>query len=79
MTIFSGMFAVFARLLGGIGRVTVGWALVLLVGRVPESKQGLLSSIGLASLIWITAVVAVVVPAAGNALLRRSRAQSSSR
>ena len=69
MTIFSGMIAVFARLMGGIGRVTVGWALVLLVGRVPESKQGLLSSIGLASLIWITTVVAVVVPAAGNALL----------
>jgi hypothetical protein len=69
MTIFSGLFAVFTRLLGGIARVTVGWALVLLVGRVPESKQGLVSSIGLASLIWITAVIAVIVPVAGDALV----------
>jgi hypothetical protein len=69
MTILSGLIAVFNRLLGRAATATVGWATVLLFGRVPQAKQNLLSFIALGSIIWIVAVVAVVVPAIGGALI----------
>ena len=69
MTVFSGLITVLGQLMGGIANMTVGWAVVLLFGRVPESKQGLLSGIGLASLVWIVAVIGILVPSAGGLLL----------
>ena len=42
---------------------------MLLFGRVSQKKQTLLSFIALGSLAWIVAVVAVVVPAIGGALI----------
>ena len=69
MTILSGLIAVFNRLLGSAATATVGWATVMLFGRVSQKKQPLLSLIALGSLVWIVAVVAVVVPAIGGALI----------
>ncbi len=69
MTILSGLIAVFNRLLGRAATATVGWATVLLFGRVAQKKQALLSFIALGSLAWIVAVVAVVVPTIGGALI----------
>ena len=69
MTILSGLIAVFNRLLGRAATATVGWATVLLFGRVSQKKQTLLSFIALGSLAWIVAVVAVVVPTIGGALI----------
>ena len=69
MTILSGLIAVFNRLLGSAATATVGWATVMLFGRVSQKKQTLLSLIALGSLVWIVAVVAVVVPAIGGALI----------
>lgn len=69
MTILSGLIAVFNRLLGRAATATVGWATVILFGRVPQKKQTLLSLIALGSVAWIVAVVAVVLPALGSALI----------
>lgn len=69
MTILSGLIAVFNRLLGRAATATVGWATVLLFGRVSQKKQTLLSFIALGSLAWIVAVVAIIVPAIGGALI----------
>ena len=69
MTILSGLIAVFNRLLGSAATATVGWATVMLFGRVSQKKQQLLSLIALGSLVWIVAVVAVVVPTIGGALI----------
>ena len=38
MTILSGLIAVFNRLLGRAATATVGWATVLLFGRVPAAS-----------------------------------------
>ncbi len=69
MTILSGLIAVFNRLLGSVATATVGWATVILFGRVPQAKQALLSLIALGSIAWYVAVVAVVIPAIGGALI----------
>src|SRR6478735_12752411 len=69
MTILSGLIAVFNRLLGSAATATVGWATVMLFGRVSQKKQTVLSFIALGSVMWIVAVVAVVVPAIGGALI----------
>ena len=69
MTILSGLIAVFNRLLGRAATATVGWATVMLFGRVPQAKQTLLSFIALGSIAWYVAVVAVVIPAVGGALI----------
>ena len=69
MTILSGLIAVLNRLLGRVATATVGWATVILFGRVPQAKQTLLSFIALGSLIWIVAVAAVVLPSLGGALI----------
>lgn len=62
MVIFSGLFAVLSRLVGAVATRTLGWATVLLFGRVPQSKQRLLSFMALASIAWLVCVVAVVSP-----------------
>jgi hypothetical protein len=69
VTILSGLIAVFNRLLGRAATATVGWATILLFGRVSQKKQTLLSCIALGSIAWIVAVVAVVIPAIGGALI----------
>lgn len=69
MTILSGLLALLNRLLGSAATATVGWATVLLYGRVPQARQTALSLIALGSLLWIVAIVAVVVPAIGNAII----------
>ena len=42
--------------------MTVGWAVILLFGRVPGEKRTLLSFIALGSLAWLGAVIAVSIP-----------------
>lgn len=69
MTVFSALLALFGQLMGGVATATVGWAIVLLFGRVPQAKQSLLAGIGLGSLVWLTALVAAVLPPAGDALV----------
>ena len=39
MTLLSGLMAVFNRLLGNVATATVGWATVLLYGRVPQASR----------------------------------------
>lgn len=66
MTPLSVLAALFGQLTSGVATATVGWAVVLLFGRVPQSKQPLLAGIALASLLWLTALLAVIFPAVGH-------------
>ncbi|HEU0244231.1 MAG TPA: hypothetical protein VFQ75_10025 [Candidatus Limnocylindrales bacterium] len=65
MMIVTGMFTALSRLMGGVATMTVGWAVVLLFGRVPQEKRTLLSFIALGSLAWLGAVIAVSIPGIG--------------
>ena len=66
MVIFSALFTALQRLMGDVATTTVGWATVLLFGRVPQAQQRLLALITLGSLLWLLTVVCVVLPAAGG-------------
>ena len=69
MVIFSGLFTGFGRLIGAVATMTVAWATILLFGRIPQSKQTLLSFITLGSLAWIAALAGILVPTVGSFLL----------
>lgn len=69
MVLLSGTFTILSRLVGAIAGKTLGWVVILLFGRVPQSRQHLLSSMALASIVWLIAVVAVLVPLANDLLV----------
>jgi hypothetical protein len=63
MILISGTFTLLSRLVGSIAGTTLGWAVILLFGRVPHARQRLLSFIALASIGWLVAVAALLLPA----------------
>ena len=69
MAILASLFAVVGRFLGRVLTMALGWATIMLFGRVPESKQVLLSGITFGSLAWVIALVGVVLPSVGTFLL----------
>ncbi|HET9345105.1 MAG TPA: hypothetical protein VFO05_05320 [Candidatus Limnocylindrales bacterium] len=69
MAIIGGLFAALGRFAGKVVTMVLGWASVLLFGRVPQRKQSLLALITLGSIGWVVALVGVVVPDVGAFLL----------
>jgi hypothetical protein len=69
MIIFSALLNGFGRLIGPVATMTVAWGTILLFGRIPQSKQTLLSVITLGSLAWVAALAGVLVPAVGSFML----------
>ncbi len=69
MVIVSGLFTALSRLIGAVATSTLGWATILLFGRVPQARQRLLSVIALGSIVWLIAVLGVVLPVAGDLIV----------
>jgi hypothetical protein len=69
MAIIGGLFAALGRFAGKVVTMVLGWASVLLFGRVPQSKQLLLALITLGSIGWVVALVGVILPDVGSFLL----------
>jgi hypothetical protein len=69
MVIVSGLFTAFSRLIGAVATSTLGWATILLFGRVPQSRQRFLSLMALGSIVWLIAVFGVVLPAIGDVIV----------
>jgi hypothetical protein len=69
MAIIGALFAAAGRFAGKVVTMVLGWASVLLFGRVPQSKQTLLALITLGSIAWVVALVGVLVPDVGSFLL----------
>lgn len=63
MILVSGTFTILARLAGAVATRTLGWAAILLFGRVPQERLRLLSLIALAAVAWMICVIALLVPA----------------
>ncbi len=57
------------RFAGQILNTTLGWATLLLFGKVPQKRQSLLLVIVFGSLIWIALLVGVFVPSVGTILV----------
>ena len=69
MALIAAISAFLGRAVGRILQTTLGWASVLLFGRVPPSRQIVMAAITLGSIAWIAALVGVAVPGAGVFLL----------
>ncbi|HEX5013500.1 MAG TPA: hypothetical protein VFV72_05000 [Candidatus Limnocylindrales bacterium] len=69
MAIIGGLFAALGRFAGKVVTMLLGWASVLLFGRVPQRKQSLLAFITLGSIAWVVTLVGVLVPDVGSFLL----------
>src|SRR5918992_5194651 len=69
VAIIAPIFAFIGRFVGKLLQTAFGWATVLLFGRVPESKQLLLSGVALASIAWVAVAIGVLFPDVGAVLL----------
>jgi hypothetical protein len=69
MAIITGLAGVLGRFAGRLLNSTLGWATILLFGKVPQSRQTLLLLIVLGSLAWVAALVGVLVPDVGALLI----------
>ena len=69
MALFASLFALVGRFVGRILTTTLGWATVLLFGRVPQDRQVWLAVLTFGSLMWVAAVAGIALPDVGTVLL----------
>ncbi len=69
MALIAPLFALLGRFVGKILTTTLGWASVLLFGRVPQDRQVWLAVLTFGSLVWVAAVTGVLFPNVGAVLL----------
>ena len=62
MAILSGIFGILGRFAGRLLNAILGWATILLFGKVSGPKQTVVLLIALASIVWVVLVVGVIVP-----------------
>src|SRR6478752_8983934 len=69
MTIIGGLFSLLGRFAGQILNTTLGWATLLLFGKVPQSRQTLLLVIVFGSLVWVALIIGIAAPPVGTLLI----------
>jgi hypothetical protein len=69
MAILSALVGMLGRFAGKVLTTTLGWASVLLFGRIPEDRQVRFAILTFGSLVWVATVVGIIVPAAGLFLI----------
>ena len=69
MAILATVFGMLGRFAGRILTTTLGWAGVLLFGRVRKDRQVILAGITFGSVVWAALLVGVIVPDVGTFLL----------
>jgi hypothetical protein len=69
MAILATIFGLIGRFTGKLLTMSLGWASLLLFGRVPKNKEVFLAAITFGSVIWVVLIVGVAFPAAGVWLL----------
>lgn len=69
MAIIGSVFAMLGRFAGRLLNSALGWATILLFGKVEARKQSVLLIIALGSLVWVLAIVGVVLPDIGTFML----------
>ena len=69
MAIVASLFALVGRFVGRVLTTTLGWASVLLFGRIPQDRQVWLAVLTFGSLAWVAAIVGVILPDIGEVLL----------
>src|SRR5688500_141208 len=69
MAVIASFFALIGRFVGRVLTTTLGWASVMLFGRIPEDRQVWLALLTFGSLAWVAAAIGVLVPDVGAMLL----------
>jgi hypothetical protein len=69
VAILAGLFGMLGRFAGKLLTTTLGWASVLLFGRVPQDRQIVLALVTFGSVVWAVAVLGVALPYVGAFLL----------
>jgi hypothetical protein len=69
MALISGLFALVGRFAGRLLNTSLGWATLLLFGKVSGRRQTLLLLIALAALAWVIVLIGVLIPAVAVFLL----------
>jgi hypothetical protein len=69
VAILATVFGMLGRFAGRILTTTLGWAGVLLFGRVRKDRQVILAAITFGSVVWAALLVGVIVPDVGTFLL----------
>jgi hypothetical protein len=69
MAIVATLFGLVGRFTGKLLTMSLGWASLLLFGRVPKDKEIFLAAITFGSVLWVVLLVGVLLPDAGVFLL----------
>jgi hypothetical protein len=69
MAIIGALFGLLGRFAGRLLNSTLGWATILLFGKVSGRSQTVLLAIALGSLVWVLTVAGIVVPDIATFLL----------
>ena len=69
MAIITAIVGLLGRFAGRVLSATLGWATLLLFGKVPQSRQMLLLIIVFGSLVWVALLVGVLIPQVGLLLI----------
>ena len=69
MAIVGSLFAALGRFAGKLLNAVLGWATLLLFGKVSGSKQTVLLLVALGSLLWVVTLLGILVPDIGTFML----------
>ena len=69
MAILAGILSILGRFFGQLLNTTLGWATLLLFGKVTQRKQFVLLIMVFGSLVWVALVIGVLVPDIGTFLV----------
>ncbi|HEV2439585.1 MAG TPA: hypothetical protein VGX97_05945 [bacterium] len=69
MAILQVLIALALRSLGRIANTALGWATVLLFGRIPQHRQIIVTTMALGSVVWLVAIAGIALPEFATFLL----------
>ena len=69
MALIGSLFAVLGRFAGRVLNAVLGWATLLLFGKVSGSKQSVLLLVALGSLLWVVTILGILIPDIGTFML----------
>jgi len=69
MAILASLFAMLGRFAGRVVNALLGWATILLFGRVDARRQTILGFVAIGALAWVAAIVGAIVPDVGTFLV----------
>jgi len=69
MALITSLVALVGRFVGRVLTTTLGWASILLFGRIPQDRQVWLAVLTFGSLAWVGTVAGVILPDLGSVLI----------